>query len=286
MLGSAGSHAQGRTRCVWLLLLLLTLGGLPVSAHDAPSHPPECAAAALDCRWECISGRSDPGCYTVATLVRPAATVQGITLVTQTTHEKVGYLTRALAAWNGPASIAFYAYTSDELAFFMNYTCSSCTIAVVYGGLRKQAYPINLLRNVALKDAQTSLAFVFDTDFMPSSQLHDLLVAHVAAASSAKRMAWVIPAFEVKRSSLVDMPANFSALRAAFKGGDVGVFHDGRGGHRNTQNSRWLNSSEQYCLKDTKPNYEPYLLINKDEPDFPFFDTKFVDRGMNKVRAK
>ena len=156
MLGPAGSQAQGSSRCVLLLLLLLIVGDLPVSAHNAPSHPPKCAAKALDCHWESISGRSDPGCYTVATLVRPAAAVQGITLVTQTTHGKAGHLTRALAAWGGPESIAFYAYTPDELAFFMNYTCSNCTITVVYGGLRIQAYPINLLRNVALKAAQTN----------------------------------------------------------------------------------------------------------------------------------
>ena len=216
-------------------------------------------------------------------MVRPAAPVTGITLVTQTTRSKVRYLERALETWGGPASITFYAYSSEELAFFSNYTCADCTIAVVYGGLLQQAYPINLLRNVALVAAPTNLAFIFDTDFLPSPGLHDALAAHVAESGGTERMAWVVPAFEINEDAL-DVPADFQALCRALKAGAVGVFHGNRGGHHNTQVPRWLNTSTQYCLKRTTHNYEPYVVIDKTEPDFPLFDPKFVDRGLNKAR--
>jgi hypothetical protein len=220
----------------------------------------------------------------VATLTRPAEAVHGITLVTQTTRSKVRYLERALEKWGGPASIAFYAYTSEELAFFSNYSCPRCTISVVFGGRRKQAYPINLLRNVALVAAPTNLTFIFDTDFLPSPGLHDSLAVTVAAAPGAHRMAWVVPAFEIMKRSH-NAPSDFSELRTALKAGAVGIFHGKRGGHSNTQIPRWLHTDRLYCLNSTASNYEPYLVINKTEPGFPLFDTKFVDRGMNKARA-
>ena len=186
----------------------------------------------------------------MATLVRPAASVKGITLVTQTTRNKVRHLERALETWGGPVSVAFYAYDAEQLAFFSSYSCADCTISVVYGGLLQQAYPINLLRNVALVAAATNLAFVFDTDFLPSPGLHDALAAHVADVSGANRMAWVVPAFEIKQRGQ-DVPTDFSALRAAFKTGALDIFHGHRGGHHNTQVPRWLNTSEMYCLTRT-----------------------------------
>ena len=273
--------------CKRRLLLLLLIQACTATAltHSKPSKPPACTAAALACRWECIPGRRDPGCYTVELLVQPTAAVDDITLVTQTTRDKARHLKRALKTWGGPASIAFYAYTGEDLAFFSNFSCNNCTISVVYGGTRKQAYPINLLRNVALIAAQTSHAFLFDTDFLPCAGLHHLLTAHLAAQSGVSRTGWVIPAFEMKRK-MRDVPTDFQALRKALKVGAVGVFHGRRGGHLNTQNSRWLNTSKHYCLKHTARSYEPYLVLRKTEPDFPLFDPMFVDRGMNKVRSR
>lgn len=266
-----------------LLLLLLIQACTPTaSAHSKPAEPPKCSATALACRWECITGRSDPGCYTVQELLQPAAAANEITLVTQATRDKARYLKRALDFWDGPASIALYAYTPLDLAFFINFSCTRCTISVVYGGTREQAYPINLLRNVALTAAQTSLAFMFDTDFLPSPGLYHLLSAHIANQSSTRRTGWVVPAFEMKTN--YDIPTDFLSLRNALEVGAVGIFHGKRGGHYNTQNSRWLNTSNQYCLEHSAHNYEPYLVLNKTEPGFPLFDPTFVDRGMNKVR--
>ena len=262
-------------------LLLLVLHACLAQAAARPSEPPSCAPTALDCRWACIPGRSDPGCYTVASLARPAAPETGITLVTQATRSKLHYLEPALASWGGPASIAFYAYDAAELAFFSAYRCAGCTVSVVHSGGAREAYPINLLRNVALSAAPTALVFLFDTDFLPSPQLHDLLVGHVARARETSRTAFVVPAFEFRKNASV--PRSFPQLRDLYFSRAVRIFHGLSGGHQYTQVDTWLQSKVPYCLQCTGASFEPYVVVNKTEPGFPLFDEQYVDRGMNKV---
>ena len=232
-------------------------------------------------RCVCIPGRTDPGCYAVAHVSQPMRPLPGTTLVTQVTRSKLRYLEWGLRTWGGPVSVALYAYDAQEVAFFSSYACRGCTVSVVHGGSKQQAYPINLLRNVALQAAATDLVFVFDTDFLPSPELHDQLVRRLAAAPAQNRTAFVVPAFQFLRN--FSAPASFRALKAAFLGGDVRVFHGTSGGHQYTQVDVWLQTRTPYCLFCSGPRFKPYVVVNKTEPGFPLFDEQYMDRGMNKV---
>jgi hypothetical protein len=242
------------------------------------------ACGLVRCEEACIPGRSDPGCYTVerAAVAQPQlrSSSAGITLVTQTTLSKLPRFEHALRTWSGFVSVALYAYDSEEREAFLRYSCANCTVTVVHGGRRKQPYPINLLRNIALQHAPTDLIFTLDADFLPSPGMYERLLQIVPTPLEGK--VFVVPAFELTQA--LPAPSGYAALTAAMANGTVRVFHDRRGGfHKYTRTATWLTRNASYCLNKTGPNYEPYIVANKTNAGFPGYDTSFVDRGMNKI---
>ena len=57
----------------------------------------------------------------------------------------------------------------------------------LFRGADGEAYPINALRNAALRAASTSHVLVIDVDFFPSAELHDALVARRPSEIEARR---------------------------------------------------------------------------------------------------
>ena len=228
----------------------------------------------------CIPGRSDPGCYEVEA-VGSASPVAGVTLVTQVTHSKLAKFELALRAWDGFVSVALYAYDEAELQAFRSYACNRCVVTVVHGGKRKQAYPINLLRQIALERAVTELVLVFDSDFLPSPGLHGQLLQLLPP--QVVGTAYVLPAFEFTRDVGSALPATYEQVQAACADGTMAVFHGKRGGHHFTKTERWLSSDSEYCVRRTGSRYEPYVVVNTSNAGFPRFDERYVNRGMNKV---
>lgn len=82
--------------------------------------------------------------------------------------------------WAGPISLALY-MSDAEAQQFLRYAQASEVLSarrnVAYHIVYKegQFYPINLLRNVALANAQTPYVFLTDIDFLPMYGLYDYL---------------------------------------------------------------------------------------------------------------
>lgn len=74
------------------------------------------------------------------------------------------------------------------------------TVNVVNGRLVDEPYPINALRNIALRDALTEYVFLSDADFVPSPDFQSIFArARQHASLSGKdqdKLAFVAPAFE------------------------------------------------------------------------------------------
>jgi hypothetical protein len=234
------------------------------------------------CHEVCIPGRSDPGRYTVDTVKRVGPAEQsGVTLVTQLTLSKAGVLYKALQAWGGYSSIVLYAYDAKEAGAARAFRCEKCTVTLVRGGTRKQAYPINLLRQVALDAAHTELVFTLDTDFIPSAGIYDAIQQHLPKPLIG--MALVVPAFEFLVDPAGQVP-KFTDLRGLLDARKVSVFQSRNGSyHRDTNHDLWLRSENMYCLNSTRSKYEPYVIVNRTNARFPGYDVTYVDRGMNKM---
>lgn len=82
--------------------------------------------------------------------------------------------------WEGPVSLALY-LSDAEAQQFLRYAQASEVLQsrtnigyhVVYK--EGQLYPVNLLRNVALRNAQTPYVFLSDIDFLPMYGLYESL---------------------------------------------------------------------------------------------------------------
>lgn len=230
----------------------------------------------------CIPGRSDPGCYSVEEVkVNDAAPPEhSVTLITQLTLSKASVLTEALRVWSGFSSVVFYAYDASEALAVREFRCDKCIVTLVQGGTRKQPFPINLLRQVALVAARTELVFTLDTDFIPSAGIYEAIQQQVSLPLVGKAL--VVPAFEF-RVNYTAGPPRFSELKALLKARKLSVFHSKFGGHRDTRSDLWLEVDKPYCLNRTFGAYEPYVIVNTSNPGFPSYDVKYVNRGMNKI---
>jgi hypothetical protein len=145
-----------------------------------------------------------------------------ITLVTQIDSSRVGTLRELMRLWTGPISCAVFVRNDESVA---SIRANIDRAALAAGGDRRRThghgvrgfhlvqtvtrskatmsstYPINLLRNVAMRHARTDLVFVLDADFdaMPE-HLNKMLTKHARthmASAAANRHAFVVPAFEM-----------------------------------------------------------------------------------------
>ena len=232
------------------------------------------------CATVCIPGRSDPGCYSVEKVHDAAPLENSVTLITQLTLSKSSVLTNALRVWGGSSSVVFYAYDAKEAVAVREFRCVKCIVTLVQGGTRKQPFPINLLRQVALDAARTELVFTLDTDFIPSSGIHEAIQQHLSMPLIGKAL--VVPAFEFRVNHTAGQP-RFSGLKALLDGRELSVFHSKFGGHKDTKTDLWIRSDKPYCLNRTSGAYEPYVIVNRTNPGFPSYDVKYVNRGMNKI---
>lgn len=82
--------------------------------------------------------------------------------------------------WEGPISLALY-MSDAEAQQFLRYAQASEVLKnrknVGYHIVYKegQFYPVNLVRNVALRNANTPYVFLADVDFLPMYGLYDYL---------------------------------------------------------------------------------------------------------------
>uniref|UniRef100_A0A915IQH9 Uncharacterized protein n=1 Tax=Romanomermis culicivorax TaxID=13658 RepID=A0A915IQH9_ROMCU len=125
-----------------------------------------------------------------------------VTLVTQLSFDRIFMLEPLLNRWNGPASITLY-LTDEEAARFQDFMIESHILSsrldvalhVVYRQevffriyflsfltyitnflLHNNFYPVNKLRNIALREVNTSHVFLSDVDFIPSIGSYEYLL--------------------------------------------------------------------------------------------------------------
>lgn len=122
-------------------------------------------------------GEGDGACYSVhspfSTTVMANQLGGGVTLLLQTSPTKLRMVRAALGVWRGPASVALFARDPAEgAALRSSFRCASCVVSHVEAagapGAAAPAYPINLLRQLAVEAAPTDLCLVLDADFLPS----------------------------------------------------------------------------------------------------------------------
>jgi hypothetical protein len=244
-----------------------------------------------------------------------------ITLVTHLSVSRLPRLAALAREWGGPLSAALFVSPTESdsvlcsqlLALDASQRNVSVHLVVDSSGAEPAKggapYPINLLRNEATAYATTHLVIMLDVDFQPSHGLHAALLhsleyAHVWQ-NARHGLAFVLPAFQYKVTCPCDttavafaagdmrvfgtqphrcmpIPGSKAALAVALRHRWATPFHAHFAGHLFTDNARWLREAAPYYVR-WGFGFEPYVLLNRSLPGAPLYDTRFVDRGMNKV---
>nr|XP_046253731.1 LARGE xylosyl- and glucuronyltransferase 2 [Scatophagus argus]XP_046253740.1 LARGE xylosyl- and glucuronyltransferase 2 [Scatophagus argus]XP_046253748.1 LARGE xylosyl- and glucuronyltransferase 2 [Scatophagus argus]XP_046253755.1 LARGE xylosyl- and glucuronyltransferase 2 [Scatophagus argus]XP_046253764.1 LARGE xylosyl- and glucuronyltransferase 2 [Scatophagus argus] len=209
-----------------------------------------------------------------------------VTLVAQLSMDRLQMLEAICKHWEGPISLALY-MSDAEAQQFLRYAQASEVLKnrknVGYHIVYKegQFYPVNLVRNVALKNANTPYVFLTDVDFLPMYGLYDYLRKSVVQLDmDHTKKALVVPAFETLRYRL-SFPKSKAELLSMLDMGTLYTFryHVWPKGHAPTNYAKWRTATTPYKV-EWEPDFEPYVVVRRDCPEY---DQRFVGFGWNKV---
>jgi hypothetical protein len=171
----------------------------------------------------------------------------------------------------------------------------------------EQSYPINRLRNVAIRAVRTSHFLVLDVDTWPSASLATI-ITNLAPVALLKRKlaALVVPAFQLEEAALGDLtalatagrhaaaafaraPRTLAQLRACLGAAECARFyeHTSPETHASTPYDAWWRAapgSEPLTIPCFQsPRYEPYLVL-PNLPSTPRYAEQFTGYGKNKIQ--
>eukprot|EP00096_Caligus_rogercresseyi_P012646 TRINITY_DN5364_c0_g1_i1.p1 TRINITY_DN5364_c0_g1~~TRINITY_DN5364_c0_g1_i1.p1 ORF type:complete len:743 (+),score=142.12 TRINITY_DN5364_c0_g1_i1:258-2231(+) len=225
--------------------------------------------------------------------VLPLEKMEGpiVTLVAQLSIDRLHMIENLCRHWEGPMSLALYLSDAEAQEFF-NFASNSEVLRrrknIGYHVVYKEGsfYPVNYLRNVALREVQSDYVFLSDIDFLPGAETYSALlnVIHSGEGEEDKkrRSAYVIPAFETQRYRLPKFPKNKAQVLNLLDEGTLLTFryHIWMKGHSATDFGKWRTATSPYKIQWAE-DFEPYVMVHKDL--IPKYDTRFVGFGWNKV---
>uniref|UniRef100_A0A8C0Q603 LARGE xylosyl- and glucuronyltransferase 1 n=2 Tax=Canis lupus familiaris TaxID=9615 RepID=A0A8C0Q603_CANLF len=216
----------------------------------------------------------------------PASDNTDVTLVAQLSMDRLQMLEAICKHWEGPISLALY-LSDAEAQQFLRYAQGSEVLMsrhnVAYHIVYKegQFYPVNLLRNVAMKHVGTPYLFLSDIDFLPMYGLYEYLRKSVIQLDLANtKKAMIVPAFETLRYRL-SFPKSKAELLSMLDMGTLFTFryHVWTKGHAPTNFAKWRTATTPYRV-EWEADFEPYVVVRRDCPEY---DRRFVGFGWNKV---
>lgn len=225
-----------------------------------------------------------------------------ITLVTQVSMERLATLERSLQLWEGPVSLVIYVTTkqhSEKSSFEWQRLyiqkklkniklASSSHVTLVFGNSKNEDYPINALRNIAIRQVKSKYMFLLDADFQPSPYFQQKFAATFKYSNFDQKTAFVIPAFEYielpQRSD--NAPQTKEELLQLLHREEPFILpfriSESSESHRITDYWKWYRADKSYSLNTFCDKYEPYVILRKTS-SIPYYDERFSGYGMNKV---
>lgn len=224
-----------------------------------------------------------------------------ITLVTQVSMDRLSILERSLRFWEGPVSLVIYVPTKgvegEDSEWQKIYVqkklkslnlSSQCHVTLVFGHSTEADYPINVLRNIAIRQANTKYILLVDADFQPSPNFQQRFATVLKHQAQSARTAFVIPAFEYielpQKSDSV--PQTKEELLQLLHREDPFILPfrmtESSESHRITDYWKWYRADKPYAISSFSDKYEPYVVLQRHN-SLPLYDERFSGYGMNKV---
>ena len=150
-------------------------------------------------------------------------------------------------------------------------------VHIVYIPDQIDIFPINVLRNIAVRYARADNVLISDIDFRPVQVYTRWQSPRYHAWLKQQGHAFVIPAFETEQDVATWSP---EVLREQLALNLVQPFHPWGRGHRPTNVTRWLQSRKPYYV-EWQEWYEPYFILSKSVYPWPWFDERFYGTPLN-----
>lgn len=235
----------------------------------------------------------------------PSDDVVTFTLVTQLSEDRLWMMEHHCQRWSkdgalfSPMSIAVFTQRSVEeiQSDLIRLRCPLKDLTVqTVSGYSDENYPVNALRNSALRTVKTTHVVYVDIDFWESDDLFQTLQLQRNALRQSHKTALVIPAFQLNRQchewrdcrdrNVPLMPKKKSALLDLVFDHHASTFDPtNTGGHGSTKYGDWFDQEQDElipieCFQSNR--YEPYLVFRycRDLPPFP---EAFTGYGKNKM---
>ena len=230
-----------------------------------------------------------------------------LTLVTQTDSSRLHYLAEGAARFRGPIAAAVLVDRDGDLASTLGgrrFGPHVSLLPVEPPPTANHSYPINMLRNTAIRAVRTTHFLVLDVDLWPSASAYTAVMAAPHELLRRKYTALVLPAFELDLSPPVDsdadaavrffrtsfhhVPRTVDELRECLGSRRCTTFyaHTSPETHGSTPYAEWWKAkaaSEPLpipCFQHAR--YEPYVVL-PNLPTTPIYSEAFTGYGKNKI---
>mmetsp|Transcript_8748 Transcript_8748/g.20945 ORF Transcript_8748/g.20945 Transcript_8748/m.20945 type:complete len:393 (+) Transcript_8748:15-1193(+) len=214
-------------------------------------------------------------------LANIAITPLGIVLCTHLSVDKLGRLAAQKKSWKGPMSVAVYLTSDQDEAEYQRFRSSYYYQAndVAFSIYREHnesiahLYPHNILRNLAIENAQSDYVFSLDADFLPSENTYHSLTSKLKNDNSFQeslqhQTLFILPVFAlpqgvvrppVTREELVSMYHNKSAMEWHYAPGHAKIYYKTWTANNRSSPNHTLMNDFSYFIE---PNleFEPYFL--------------------------
>ncbi|KAL3692962.1 hypothetical protein R1sor_006613 [Riccia sorocarpa] len=243
-----------------------------------------------------------------------------ITLVTQTSPDRLTVVEKTAATWTGELVAVIYIDRSVRNETYHLYrrvwdlhtrieALGLCRLNIYFAvddedglqlddfqGSAYELYPVNALRNLAIDKTNTELVLLLDADFLPSPGLHESLTGsdemyeEIHRRTTEQRQLLVVPAFEAIQNSdsrseatELEIPKNKLEVLQGWRDGSIDCFHCSRCPccHKPTDHIRYFDSATKSLYRIIyRESFEPYFVAAK--AVIPKYDDRFRGYGKNK----
>eukprot|EP00980_Cylindrotheca_fusiformis_P007231 scaffold1525_cov142-Cylindrotheca_fusiformis.AAC.31 len=230
---------------------------------------------------------------------------QEIVLATHLSTLKFENLLTQLKYWNGPASVAIYISSIEDINRLVDFTehneqvLHETSIHLVLERTSELPYPFNMLRKLAMESIESDYFLALDVDFVPFPlNCHDQLLSTLSRISilNKEKTLFILPAFSVfprkkEQYATADMfPLSKQHVVDLVAKKKMGQFRKSvyKPGHAATQYHIWLRNTNEdgdiyhvsVGLKQAE-FFEPYVLGYK--PGIPRYWEEFRGFGWDKI---
>eukprot|EP01132_Coremiostelium_polycephalum_P009281 gene9281-11376_t len=192
-----------------------------------------------------------------------------VSIITQVSVERLERVAMMADKWRAPISAAVYIKSKSDIDDVRKLIANSYSVSTFvdfhFLYFNNTRYPVNNLRNLALRNSRTDWNLLMDVDFLPPITLYKYLEGYTKETEKNDLISYVIPSFSsgLSRFNLPDLKSDLinSINNKTIVPTNVEIC---KKCHAPTNYTRWYTAPEPYEAV-YRWIYEPFLVYRKSQ---------------------